>query len=249
MVNSHSFAKGLDIIIPVYNEIKISCLFELFDKNVKTNFKVIICYDFDDDKTLVSYNPTDYSFKIIKIKNKGTGPNSAIISGLIYSNAEAIIFYTADDLLNTEVIDKMYSYFIYGNDVVVGSRFMKGGEMKNPPLIKGFLAKCASLSLYYLSSIPVKDSTNLLKLFSKKYLNSILIESNKGFAFSMELLVKAKRLRLKIAELPVRWEERAYGSSRFRISKWITEYLRWYLYAMATFWLKKGTNKVATKLK
>ena len=55
----------LEIIIPVFNEgEKVLNLIEKFNKNIKTNFKVLICYDLDTDE----FNYTDefkkYSFEI-----------------------------------------------------------------------------------------------------------------------------------------------------------------------------------------
>ena len=59
-----------------------------------------------------------------------------------------------------------------------------------------------------------------------------------GFAYSLELLVKCDRLNFKIVELPAQWEERSIGESRFKIFKWLRDYLKWYFYGLKTFWLK-----------
>ena len=116
--------------------------------------------------------------------------------------------------------------------------------MKNCPLMKSILVRLGSFSLYCLSCIPVMDASNGFRLFSSSYLKSIQIESTKGFTYSIELLVKARRLRLPIAEIPARWEERSHGQSRFSISSWIFSYLRWYLYGLATFWLRRKPSSV-----
>ena len=133
----------------------------------------------------------------------------------------------------------MYNKFIEGNDIVVASRFTKGGSMKNCPIIKSILVRTASYTLYFLSSIPVKDASNGFRLFSRKLLNKIKIESVVGFAYSLELLVKGHRLNFQISEIPAQWEERSEGESRFKIFKWLPQYLKWYMYGLATFWLRK----------
>ena len=69
-------------------------------------------------------------------------------------------------------------------------------------------------------------------------LNNVKLESKLGFAYSLELLVKCNRLKFKIVELPAQWEERSEGESRFKIFKWLREYLRWYFYGLKTYWLK-----------
>ena len=59
----------LEIIIPVFNEgEKIIKLMNKFDRCIKTNFKVLICYDLDNDN-LFEYQKklSEYKFEIIKI--------------------------------------------------------------------------------------------------------------------------------------------------------------------------------------
>ena len=73
--------KKLDIVIPVFNEEKISSLFSLLDKNVSTSFKVLLCFDSYEDRTLKFYDPNEFSFEIEPILNEGKGVHSAIISG------------------------------------------------------------------------------------------------------------------------------------------------------------------------
>ena len=244
MIEKVTTKLGLDILIPVYNEEHISDLFELLQSNVITPFRVLLCYDNPSDKTLSSFHEEDYSFEIKAVKNQGSGVHSAIMSGFSASNSHAVVVYPADDILNTNILDCMYNQCLSGSDVVVASRFIKGGSMKNCPLLKAILVRLGSLSLYSLSCIPVMDASNGFRLFSNSYLKSIFIESSKGFTYSIELLVKARRLRLRIAEIPAQWEERLHGSSRFNISGWIFSYLKWYLYGLATFWLRKGPQTV-----
>ena len=133
----------------------------------------------------------------------------------------------------------MYNGFLEGNHIVAASRFMKGGSMLNCPLIKSILVRSASFSLYHLSSIPIKDASNGFRLFSRQLLNEVNIESKVGFAYSLELLAKCNRLKYKISEVPAQWEERSEGSSRFKVLKWLPQYLKWYIYGLSTTWLRK----------
>ena len=94
---------------------------------------------------------------------------------------------------------------------------MKGGSMKGCPLIKSVLVRLASSTLYLFSSIPVKDASNGFRLFSRKLIEEVEIESKVGFAYSLELLVKCNRLKMKIVEIPAKWEERSVGESSFKI--------------------------------
>ena len=240
----------LDIIVPVYNEgRKLILLLENFEKIIKTKFRVLFCYDDENDDIFQHQEEfKKFNFKIILVKNPFKGPCSAIKEGLKYGDTECVIVYPADDFLNFNIIDKMYSEFKKGNDIVVASRFMEGGSMKGCPIIKSVLVRVASTSLYLLSSIPVRDASNGFRLFSRKLLNIVDVESKVGFAYSLELLSKCNRLKLKIAEIPAQWEERSEGSSRFKTFKWLREYLRWYFYGLGTTWLKKGPEHGKKKI-
>ncbi len=237
---------SLEIIIPVYNEgDKLIKLFKLFNKSVKTEFRVLICYDNDDDDVFMFTDKfKEFPFQILFVKNPGQGPCSAIKEGLYFGNSDCVIVYPADDFLNFDIIDKMYLSFKQKNDIVVASRVIQGGSMKGCPLIKSILVRFASTTLYFFSSIPVKDASNGFRLFSRRMLNTVTVESKIGFAYSLELLVKCNRLKFKIAEIPAQWEERSEGSSRFKVFKWLFQYLRWYFYGLATTWLKKDSKDV-----
>ena len=61
----------------------------------------------------------------IQLKNQGTGPYSAVKTGLKNSKSDCMIVYPADDFLNTKLIDKIYYKFKKGADVVVVADLLK----------------------------------------------------------------------------------------------------------------------------
>lgn len=225
----------INIIVPVYNEgSKVLRLVKNLKINVKYNFQILFCFDnFNDDifkyQILLKkiYNNIEF------IKNPGKGPGTAIKAGLNNFQSNCSIVYPADDLINYHLINQMYELYLLGYDIVVPSRFIKGGSMKKCPLIKELIVRFVSFFLYFTKSVNVKDSTNGFRLFSKKILTSIEIESQLGFAYSIELLVKATKKKFKITELPSKWEERNDGSrSRFKILEWFPDYFKWFLYGI-----------------
>ena len=68
-----------------------------------------------------------------------------------------------------------------------------------------------------------------------------------GFAYSIELLVKAHRLGWRIGEVPAAWLERRAGKSRFQVLKWVPQYLKWFCYAFATTCFFRGPQTVKLK--
>ena len=121
----------LDIIIPVYNENdNIIRLLKDLENEILCNFRILICYDSDNDKTLKQIkNNKVIDKELLFIKNPKQGPNSAIIQGINVSQAEIILVYMADDFENIKIINNMIKLIEQGNDLVIPSRFIPGGKM------------------------------------------------------------------------------------------------------------------------
>ena len=225
---------GYDIIIPVFNEKNILKLLDyLFDKAKKYN-QVFICYDSEEDITVQLIKKSKFiNINHLKLlKNPDTGPCEAIKNGLKNSTSEAAIIYPADDFFNGELLDKMFEYKKSGYDIVCPSRFIKGGKIKNCPLIKYLIVRIVSIILFYFSSLKIKDPTNGFRLFSHKVLKNYKIESTLGFSYSLELLIKSHLDNKKIIEIPSTWIERDDQRSNFKILKWSKDYLRWFFKAI-----------------
>ncbi|MFM8896474.1 MAG: hypothetical protein ACKOE2_14185, partial [Actinomycetales bacterium] len=79
--------------------------------------------------------------------------------------------------------------------------------------------------------VGTRDATNSFKAYSKRFLDEVGVESDQGFEIGIELVAKARRLRLPIAELPTIWLDRDAGVSRFQMRKWLPRYLQWYRFA------------------
>jgi dolichol-phosphate mannosyltransferase len=239
----------LDIIIPVYNEGEnIVPVLESLRAAVKTPFRVWICYDRDDDNTLVALNQyRDAPFEIILVKNRGRGAHGAVLSGFAASTAPCVLVFPADDTYNGPMIDRMVERMRDGCEIVAASRFMRGGLMHGCPWIKALLVRTAASTLYHFAGIQTRDATNGFRMFSRKVLDSIEIESSQGFTYSLELLAKCHRLGWKIGEVPVSWYERTRGTSRFRVFRWARAYLKWYLYAFSTTWFRRGSGTVTLR--
>jgi Oxidoreductase family, NAD-binding Rossmann fold/Oxidoreductase family, C-terminal alpha/beta domain len=101
--------------------------------------------------------------------------------------------------------------------------------------------------IHHVARVPTHDPSNGFRLFSRRVLETIPIELKVGFAYSIELLVKCHRLGWKIGEVPVSWYERKSGQSRFRVLRWLPQYLRWFLYAFATMFLLRKPVSVMLK--
>ena len=226
----------LDILIPVFNEDEtiVKTIENIFSA-VKYDYKIIICYDYDEDPTLkIIKERFPHNSKIVFVKNFSQGFNNALISGFKSSTAKAVLVFMADDHINHNIINLCYEKFTEGYQVVCPSRFIRGGKMTGNPFLKGVITKLVSFFLFNFTSFPIKDSTNSFRLFSKELINKVKIESNKGFTISLELTAKAHRLGYKITEIPTIWVERDKGKSRFKLFSFILPYTKWLYYIVKT---------------
>ncbi len=225
----------LNIITPVFNEGEnFPALYEAVKKNIKTPHKLIVVYDFDKDDTVpVAKKYAKKDKTVILHKNTiARGPLNALKSGFNYVKEGPVLIIMADLADDLSMVDAMYKKYLDGASVVCGSRYMKGGKQIGGPLLKRTLSKLAGVSLYWVRRVPTHDITNNFKLYDKKLLNSITIESTGGFEVAMEITVKAFRKKLKIVELPTTWRDRTAGEANFQLWKWLPSYLRWYFYAL-----------------
>jgi glycosyltransferase involved in cell wall biosynthesis len=238
----------LDIVIPVYNEgANIVRTLRAIADDVKTASRVLICYDREDDNTLpaVTQNRDALGDMVIEfVRNRGRGAHGAILTGFASSDAPFVVVYPADDDYNAAILDAMVNEAANGCDIVCASRFMAGGRMVGCPWPKAVLVRSANFTLYHLARLPTHDASNGFRLFSRRVTTEIPIESQRGFCYSIELLVKCHRLGWRIEEVPAKWFERTHGTSRFRVIKWLPDYLRWYAYAFATSYLHRSAETV-----
>lgn len=241
----------LDIIIPVYNEgVNIVPTLRALARDAKTPNRILICYDREDDDTLPAIKNNRESFgglDIEFVRNRGRGAHGAVLTGFSSGNAPYVLVFPADDDFNGGIIDSMVAKAVTGCDIVCASRFMAGGSMVGCPWLKAVLVRLSSFTLYHIARLPTHDASSGFRLFSRRVLDEIAIESERGFCYSIELLVKCHRLGWRIGEVPAQWFERTRGASRFQVIKWLPDYLRWYCYAFATTYFRRPAKTVRCK--
>jgi glycosyltransferase involved in cell wall biosynthesis len=227
--------QSINIVIPVHNEGEnIERTLSEIEANVKTPHRIFIIYDFDEDNTLpLIKERAGKNQGIVLLKNKyGRGVLNAIKTGFEVAEEGVILVTMADLSDDLSKVDEMFEKINKGFDIVCGSRYMKGGEQRGGPWLKKFLSRIAGVSLYFLTGLPTHDVTNSFKMYTKRVLNDIKIESSGGFEIGMEIVIKAFQKGYKITEIPSIWRDRENGETKFRLWGWLPKYLRWYVLAI-----------------
>lgn len=222
------------IIVPARNEVDfINVFLERLDQNIISKVEVLIVVDSKDDLTLSTIKVTPTETMQIKklISNYGATPANAIRFGIDAACTEIVVITMADGSDDPRNIDDLILLIERGCSVAVASRYMPGGQQIGGPKLKKFLSKNASRLLRIFAGVATHDSTNSFKAYSMKFLKETKIESTVGFELGLELIAKAHRRNLLIAEIPTIWIDRSIGVSNFNLRKWIPSYFKWFIYA------------------
>ncbi len=205
--------KKLTIIIPVYNEEKtIRKVFQKVKKvKIPVKKEIIIVDDGSTDnsrKILKSFKRNTNNPIILKIilKNKNEGKTAAIKEGLKYATGNFVIIQDADLEYDINDYNKLLKPLLQNKaDMVIGSRFL--GEIKKMFFTNFIANKILIFLTNLLYNIKITDEATAYKLFKTEHLKKMNLES-KGFDFCPEVIAKAARMKLKIAEVPVNYKAR-----------------------------------------
>jgi dolichol-phosphate mannosyltransferase len=216
----------ISVILPTYNEkenlekLTVEIL-NVFRRN-KISGNIIIVDDASPDGTGVvaknlSKRFSGQVFFISRPKKMGLG--SAYILGfkkalLLGSDfifeMDADFSHSANDI--PRFLQEAKNY-----DLVLGSRYIKGGKIKNWNIVRRLVSRGGTLYAKAILGLKICDLTSGFKCFRRKVLEKINLGDIKsdGYSFQIELTYKAAKLGFKIKEIPITFSERKNGISKF----------------------------------
>ncbi len=205
--------KDLSVIIPAYNEEKrisrsVSLLKEYLN-SLDLYYEIIIVDDGSKDATseiVKKLALTEPAIKLIR-NAVNTGKGFAVKHGMEEATGAWRIFTDADLSTPPEEIGKALICLKEGYEVVIGSRRVKGANIKSqqPPLRRTF-SHIFHLVRRLMLLRDIKDTQCGFKAFSARAAKEIFPRlSILGFVFDVEVIVIAKTLGYKIKEMPVNW--------------------------------------------
>ena len=100
-------------------------------------------------------------------------------------------------------------------DVVLGSRYVRGGGIRDWGRFRRAISQAASLYTQLLL-MPVKDATGGFKCLRREVLQRIELDkvTSRGYMFQIETTYRARRAGFRIAEIPITFTERRAGGSK-----------------------------------
>ncbi len=101
-------------------------------------------------------------------------------------------------------------------DVVLGSRWVPGGAVKNWPWYRRLLSRGGSAYSRALLSLPQRDVTGGYRVYTANALERMDLSSveSLGYCFQIDMLLHAVRAGLTVVEIPITFVERTLGSSK-----------------------------------
>lgn len=105
---------------------------------------------------------------------------------------------------------------IQTHDVVLGSRYVPGGGVKNWGLLRKFVSRGGSLYARTILGLSLRDLTGGFKCFRREVLQAINLDKVKsnGYSFQIEMTYRAKCKGFRVIETPIVFEDRTAGQSK-----------------------------------
>jgi glycosyltransferase involved in cell wall biosynthesis len=222
------------VVIPAYNEGDgVIPVLARVGESVTLPAEILVVVDSADDTTIPAVERAQQADGRVRwvLNSYGRGPANAIKFGIAAAAAPVVVVTMADDCDDPSQIDTLTRLVERGVVVAVASRYARSGQQVGGPWFKGLLSRLAGLSLHYGARVGTRDATNSYKAYAKSFVETVGIESDQGFEIGIELVAKARRYRQPVAEIPTIWLDRAFGTSNFKLMKWLPQYLRWYRFA------------------
>jgi dolichyl-phosphate beta-glucosyltransferase len=218
--NAFSPASGapemLSLVIPAYNEEeRLPALLETLAADADRALsaaglrllEIVIVDDGSTDRTremlaaAAADNPR-LTPVIDFAENRGKG--AAFAAGVARARGRYVLLADVDLSTPLEELGKLTAAIDAGADIAIGSRAVPGAVVERGPLHRKLLGHSFNGAVRLLTGLDLRDTQNGFKLFPTEALRQLTARQTcPGFAFDVELLMRADRVGLRIAEVPI----------------------------------------------
>lgn len=225
-------SEKLSIVIPVYNEEKniAKCINELqaaLREKHEIPYEIIVVNDnsTDDSEEVVRAEMAmDAAVRIVNRTPPG-GFGRAIRSGMEAVMGDVVVVYMADLSDSPEDVVAYYRKIREGYDCVFGSRFIKGSEVQNYPPVKLLVNRIVNRCIQLMFWTRFNDLTNAFKAYRTAVIRDCGPYRACHFNLTLEMSLGALIRDYNIAQIPIRWYGRNWGSSNLKLGEMGRRYL------------------------
>ena len=214
------------LVIATYNEKEnISQLLKEILALAIPDLKIIVVDDNSPDGTaeIVRRDFIDKPVQLI-VRTTKRGYGSAHLAGFkeaLSQGAKIIISMDADFSHQPSVILEMIKQIAAGYEVVIGSRRVAGGKVVGWGITRKLASQTAMTITRLILGIRTKDVTTGFRAYQAAVLPQLNLETIKsnGYSFLEELIYRCEKKNLKIKEVPIIFNDRRLGKSKFSIKE------------------------------
>jgi dolichol-phosphate mannosyltransferase len=211
------------VIIPTYNEIEnIEAIIRKV-MSLPEVFHVLIVDDGSPDGTGQKVKELQIEFPeklFIEERSGKLGLGTAYIHGFKWAlqhgyqyiyEMDADFSHNPDDLVRL-----YYACKKEGNEMAIGSRYIKGVNVVNWPMSRVLMSYFAGVYVRFITRMPFMDPTGGFICYSRKVLETIPLEKITfvGYAFQIEMKFNAYLYGFKMVEVPIIFTDRTKGVSK-----------------------------------
>ena len=168
----------------------------------------------------------DLGAKYVHQERPGFG--GAYVKGLSEATGDKILFLDSDGSHDPSFIPAMYHKYNEGYDVVIGSRYTKGG-ISNDAKSSQVLSHILNFVFRIILGLNIRDVSTNFRFYKASLVKDIELKSvNYDVLEEILLLMKKKagKSKLKYAEIPISFNKRIYGESKRRLLPFIISYIK-----------------------
>ncbi len=215
-------AYNVSIVVPTYQEREnIAYFIYRIESALKgLNFEIIVVDDNSPDGTADLAEKLNDQYGNIKVIRRPAklGLGSAITDGIKASNSDVIVVMDADLQHPPELLPKMLQKIKRDNDLVIASRYVKGGGIEGWTLGRRIISKGAKLLAHFLlpKTRSVRDPVSGFFMFRRKVVENLELKTS-GYKILLEILVKGSYNSL--AEIPYTFVQRKRGKSKLTLKE------------------------------
>jgi dolichol-phosphate mannosyltransferase len=204
------------VVIPTYNEAE--SIGKILNALKRLDCDVLVIDDGSPDGTAQIVR--GLGIEVVEREGK-QGLGSAYRAGFSlamdrgYTN---IIQMDADGSHQVADLEKMMDWI--GNaDLLIGSRWVKDGQIANWSKFREYLSKSANTYANLLLSLGVKDTTSGFRIYTSALVKKMEISTirSEGYCFQIEMTRRAISRGGSVAEIPITFIERAHGVSKMSL--------------------------------
>ncbi|MFA4888564.1 MAG: glycosyltransferase family 2 protein [Candidatus Omnitrophota bacterium] len=231
----------LSVVIPAHNEQEcIESVLIRLSGELETNkieYEIVVVNDNSTDKTAeIVASLAKINSRIRVINNQPpNGFGRAIRKGLESFSGDIVVICMGDDSDDPEDVVKYYQKILEGYDCVFGSRFLKGSHVSGYPKLKLLLNRLGNKFIQLLFMINYNDTSNAFKAYRREAIQAVQPLVSQHFNITVEIPLKAIVRGFSYAIVPINWQGRDSGVSKYRIK----DLSRKYFFSILYVWLEK----------